>query len=372
MEPFKNELNEARIVSAGQHIQRVWPAFDVDAFSEKATHGLKPLALKQRVAHIAEALGQTLPNDWESACSVMTQALGEPSDPDRSGSADTDESGIRGWMVWPMTHLVQTRGLKYPELSFVAMHALTQRFSAEFAIRHFLLTWPEKTWPMLEKWGTDPSPHVRRLVSEGTRPKLPWGVQLKPLVADPSPNLALLEHLVGDDSEYVRRSVANHLGDVAKDHPERAVAVANGWWNDDKDRQRLVKHGLRWLIKKGHPGALKVLGFGPPQVSATLTLSQRELAIGGDAQLTCEVTSTARDLQNLMVDYVIHYVKARGSSPKVFKWTQFCGAAGQTVVKHKKITMNHTSTRKIRPGSHRIQLQINGVAVAETTLLVVL
>lgn len=275
-------------------------------------------------------------------------------------------------MVWPMTHLVGERGLDDPETSLRALHALTQRFSAEFAIRHLLLRHPGPTLRALERWTRDESAHVRRLVSEGTRPRLPWGVRLRPFVEDPSPTLALLEALKDDPSEYVRRSVANHLGDIAKDHPELAVATARRWLDGvgpgaATRRQRLVKHGLRWLVKRGDAGALEVLGFGPPQVEATLTGSPARATVGEEVHLEVALRSTARrgQAQPLMIDYVVHHVMANGgTSPKVFKWATRDLGPRATITLKKAHPLRVVSTRTLRPGEHRVEVQVNGAIVA--------
>lgn len=366
MEPFKNALNEAVIREAAPHLHASWGGFDSERFVALATDGLEALELKARVAHIAGALGRCLPEDWAAACDVLVGALADVDDSDPAVAGETTGGGVSGWMVWPMTSLVGAEGLDAPEVSLPALHALTQRWSAEFAIRHFLLRHPQSTLETLRAWTRDRSAHVRRLVSEGTRPRLPWGIRLAPFVTDPTPTLELLELLKDDPSEYVRRSVANHLGDIAKDHADLAVDTATRWLEGaGEHRKKLASHGLRWLVKKGHAGALAALGFGPAEVRATLSGSPPEVAVGEAVTFELALESTADRAQSLLVDYLVHHVKANGeTSPKVFKWTRRELGPRATLTLKKTHPMRVVSTRNYHAGTHRIEVQVNGAIVA--------
>ncbi len=362
MEPFKNAFNVERIQGAAAHFQRVWPDFDAAGFIHAASDGLDALELKARAARIATTLGDRLPEDWPMAAEILVAALGPPGDPDAVTSSNTTDAGIGGWMVWPMADVVANRGLGDLETSLDALHALTQRWSGEFAIRPFLVQHTDATLARLHTWTTDSSPHVRRLVSEGTRPRLPWGLRLTDFVADPSPTLPLLEALKDDPSEYVRRSVANHLGDIAKDHADLAVATGARWLeHDSARRKKLVKHGLRWLIKKGHAGALAAFGYGPADVEATLTGTPSAVQLPGKIALEVTIVSRSNQPQALLVDYVVHHVRADGGrTGKTFKWTTRSLPAGEELQLKKSHAIRPISTRRYYPGQHRVELQING------------
>ena len=249
-EPFKNLIDADLVRTASRHLRRVWPAFDRTRFERLAITGLERLELKARVQHVAEALEAVLPAQFAAAADVLERSLA-PARIDADLSAlEPGPDGLAGWAVWPMTEFVARRGLGEPRRALQALHAMTQRNTAEYAIRPFLLEHPALAWKTLRSWVADPSAHVRRLVSEGSRPRLPWGMQLKPLIADPSPTLPLLAALQDDPSDYVRRSVANHWNDISKDHPqlvaewlERHVAGAS------VALRALLKRATRTLVK---------------------------------------------------------------------------------------------------------------------------
>jgi 3-methyladenine DNA glycosylase AlkC len=281
---------------------------------------------------------------------------------------------VAGWALWAYGDYVARHGQAHLPRALQALHAFTQRFTAEFAIRPFLVAQFEAVLPVLAQWQHDPSAHVRRLVSEGSRPRLPWGLRLHALVHDPRPTLPLLRTLQDDPSEYVRRSVANHLNDIAKDHPEVLVQ----WLNEHlpgapATRQRLLRHASRHLIKAGHPGVLQAWGLGQSLVGhASLTLAAREVAMGQKLAMTVSVTAATHHPheQLLEVDYRVHHVKADGStSPKTFKGKRLSLAPGASVQWQKLHSFVPVSTRVLRPGVHTIELVVNGQVEARGEVL---
>lgn len=337
-------------------------AFERDSFVEAAAAGLEPLELKDRVRHVAATLRDHLDPDYPTALAHLLRALPPP--------LEGTDGVSSAFVLWPYAHFVEAYGLEAFDASMRAMVEITQRFSAEFAVRPYLDREPERAFAFLAGLTDHPSPHVRRWVSEGTRPRLPWGLRLKKLVADPSPSLPLLEALRRDPEEYVRRSVANHLNDIAKDHPELVVRTCARWWNDaDTDGRRMIKHALRTLVKKGHPGALAVLGFGPPKVRVERWSVSERVTLGGDPlELSLAVTSTAKRAQRLLVDFVIHHRKANGeTSPKVFKWTERALAPGETLTLEKRHAIRPITTRRYYPGAHHAEVLINGEALAKAS-----
>ena len=218
-EPFKMLLDPAVVRAIGAHLQRVAPTVDRVRFEQRALDGLDTLELKARAMQIADALEATLPIQFEAGAAILEATLAPVAVEAELGSLRAGPDGLAGWALWPLGEWVARRGLDDPHRALQALHALTQRFTAEWAIRPLLLRHPDTVFATLRRWCDDPSPHVRRLVSEGSRPRLPWGLQLRPLIADPTPTLPLLAALQDDPSPYVRRSVANHLNDIAKDHP---------------------------------------------------------------------------------------------------------------------------------------------------------
>lgn len=369
---FKNLINAARVREAGEHLARAWPDFNRSAFEKQALQQLDALELKARAMQVADALEATLPEDFDRAAQVIESALGPAGEGDALGFS-TDQQGLAGWICWSLGEFVARRGINEPTRAFKALHALTQRFSAEFAIRPLLLAHPEQGVEILMRWSKDSSAHVRRLASEGSRPRLPWGVQLKPLIADPTPVLPLLRALQDDQSAYVRRSVANHLNDIAKDHPE----ILAEWLKQhlpeaSAERRAMLKHASRTLIKKGHPAVLQAWGIGGKyRGEATLKISPKRVRVGDAVQLSLQLESTARGKQGLAIDYAVHHVKANGStSAKVFKGWQFELGPGESRTLARKHSFKPITTRRYYPGKHRITVQVNGrdVAEAEFTL----
>jgi 3-methyladenine DNA glycosylase AlkC len=376
-EAFKHLIGPHTVREVGHHLHRVWPTFAREAFEQQALDGLDTLAFKARAVHLGQALASHLPANFEQAAALlvaslktMPQAL-HHHDPDTElGQLQTDASGVAGWALWAYGDFVAQHGQGHVPQALAALHAITQRFTAEFAIRPFLVKHPEAVLTVLQQWQHDPSAHVRRLVSEGSRPRLPWGLRLQALVQDPSPTLPLLRTLQDDPSEYVRRSVANHLNDIAKDHP----AVLVQWLTEHMPgapvtRLRLLRHASRHLIKAGHPGVLQAWGLGQSlQGHATLQAEHPQVQIGHKLALHIGLQATANaPAQSLEVDYRVHHIKADGStSPKTFKGKRLTLHPGQTVQWHKLHSFVPVSTRVLRPGLHRIDLQVNGQVVAHT------
>ena len=296
-EPFKNMLGEGPIRAMAGHLSRVAPGFDGEGFIAHATHGLDALELKQRSTRITDALETFLPDDFSAATDILLASLA-PDTGFAIGDMDAGvtEHGILGWPVLPLADYVARHGQDHIGHSLDVLKQMTTRASSEFAIRPFLHHHPQTTLNALETWTGDENEHVRRLVSEGTRPRLPWGMRLTRFVADPAPVLDLLHRLRDDPSEYVRRSVANNLNDIAKDHPDRVADIAKAWIKDATvERNRLVRHALRSLIKSGHPGALKALGYGPPKVELRhFAVTTPEVTLGGALEFEVGIASTTR------------------------------------------------------------------------------
>lgn len=370
---FKDFFNRPLVEDMAFHLQRFCPAFDRKAFIADALRNFPALELKQRANQIAAALGAHLPKDVPKALKAVTSAL-RPLGAD--GELDPDaKKGIAGWAILPFGEYVAAQGQGHHAESLAALRELTIRSTSEFAIRPFVVAHQDATLRMLKQWAKDENEHVRRLVSEGTRPRLPWGLQLKSFVKDPAPILPLLEMLRDDPSEYVRRSVANSLNDIAKDHPDLVAAIAVRWLKDaSKDRARLVRHACRTLIKKGHHAALKALGYEPgAKVKlGRFTVSPVTLTFGGALTIKAEIVSTARMPQRIVVDYVLHHRKKSGSAPKVFKWKAFTLDAGDAVMLERKHAIRRITTRVYYPGLHKVEVMVNGTVIGEKRFTLVM
>jgi 3-methyladenine DNA glycosylase AlkC len=368
-EPFKLLLNPDLVRATAAHLGRAWPAFPRTRFVAQALADFDGLEMKARAMRIADALESSLPADFARAADVIESALAPARDDEDLGALRTGADGLAGWIVWPLGEFVARRGLADPERALASLHALTRRFSAEFAIRPFILAHPRRVYEVLARWTRDPSPHVRRLVSEGTRPRLPWGIRLQPLVADPSPSLPLLRALQDDSSAYVRRSVANHLNDIAKDHPGRIVDWLREHLPDaGPARRALLRHASRTLVKRGDPAVLAAWGLDAPlRGSATLEIAPARVRIGAEVTLALDLRSTARRAQRLEIDYRVHHVRARGdSAPKVFKGWKCVLDEGATCRLTRRHDLRVITTRRYHPGWHRVEVTVNGRVVAES------
>jgi 3-methyladenine DNA glycosylase AlkC len=358
---FKDFFNRALVEDMAYHLHRVWPDFDKTAFVSGALRNFPALELKQRAHQIAAALGTHLPKDVPKALRIVTAALR----PLRSdGALDPDpKTGIAGWAILPFGEYVAAHGLDHPKDSLAALRELTIRSTSEFAIRPFLVHHADETMRTLMAWAQDENEHVRRLVSEGTRPRLPWGMRLKAFVQDPAPILPLLEALRDDPSDYVRRSVANSLNDIAKDHPDLVAALAARWIRGaSAERARLVRHACRTLIKAGHRATLTAFGYSPTAKVKLedFSLTPAKLTFGKTLTFRVQLVSTARTAQKIVLDYIVHHRKKSGSSAKVFKWKAFTIAPGEAISLEKKHAVRRITTRVYYPGTHKVEVMANG------------
>ncbi|MBL4808371.1 MAG: hypothetical protein JKY31_13970 [Rhodobacteraceae bacterium] len=331
--------------------------FDTTAFETTVMERLLPLELKARINMIAEVLETHLSNDFPKAVEQIQTALPPELDPTKTD----DDFGA--FILAPLGVFVSNNGLGHVDISLKLLREMTKRFSVEFDIRHFINVHPEATMTALKSWAVDDNYHVRRLVSEGTRPVLPWGKKIGLEVHEP---LAFLDVLHSDHTRYVTRSVANHLNDITKKRPELVIETLKRWAKQGKQNKAeldwMTRHALRTLVKKGNRDALELLGYhGAPAIKVSeLRFSPKVVLIGDVAQFEFEITASRTE--NLMIDYVIEFTKKNGSTaPKVFKLKKLAVKAGETV----SLTKNHrflkdATTFTHYPGAHRVHLQING------------
>ena len=337
----------------------VHDGFAQDAFLRDALAGYEPLSLTERARQISRALRTHLPEDYAQAIRVLLASTQVP-------HAHRAAQGMGGFLFLPHTMFVAEYGLDHFEDSMQAQHVLTQRFTAEFSIRPFIERHPQATLARLAQWTQDPSPHVRRLVSEGTRPRLPWAPRLRGFQRDPAPVLALLERLKDDPELYVRRSVANNLNDIGKDHPDLLADIARRWLREaSPERRWIVRHALRSAIKRAEPGALAALGYGdaPTLAVEQARITPTRVREGGRVEIGFALRNTGARPQSVMADLVVHYVKANGAtSPKIFKLKAVTLAPGERVELAKTLRLVPMTTRRHYPGEHRVQAQLNGQA----------
>lgn len=364
-QPFKHYYGVELAQRLAADIQPAYPAFPAEQFITDVATGVEPLELKARVALISERLQAYLPADYLEALVILRATLG----PEIVGEAGMFNEG---YYVMPIAQFVESYGLEHFEVSMEMLYEITKRFSSEFAIRPYIERYPEETLTRLHAWTQDPNQHVRRLVSEGTRTRLPWASRLTEFVANPAPVLALLEKLKDDPSAYVRKSVANNLNDISKDHRDLVLETLTRWKVDASDHRRwVIRHALRTLVKQGDTQALGLLDYAAPEISIQrLELAPATIQLGDTFTLTLELHSTATESQNLIIDYLVHFVRARETTiPKVFKLTTTTLAPGGRVTLEKRHTLKPVTVRRYYTGEHRVEVQINGQIVGSTHFL---
>ena len=258
--PLKELIDRRLVALIGESLQAVVPGFNVRRFRTRASRDLDSLELKERARHIAQAMAEHMPGSFDELGPLLIKSLGPP-------LSKTDGNGLAPFFYFPHTSLIEVFGVSRFDSGMRANYEITKRFTAEFSIRPFLIQHRSRCLRILKKWANDDSPHVRRLVSEGTRPRLPWAMRLPEFQRDPSLSLPLLEMLKDDSEFYVRRSVANHLGDIAKDHLELVLDVCDDWLHDVKlssdadvarNRRWVVRHAVRYPAKRGNARALRI------------------------------------------------------------------------------------------------------------------
>jgi 3-methyladenine DNA glycosylase AlkC len=275
-------------------------------------------------------------------------------------------TGIDVFVYLPHVFFVAKFGVDHFDVSMRAQYELTQRFTAEYSIRVFLERYPQRTLARLREWALDSNVHVRRLVSEGTRPRLPWAPRLRDFQDDPRPVLELLDLLKDDPELLVRRSVANNLNDIGKDNPAALVETCRRWMRDaTPERSWLVRHALRSAVKRGEPEALEILGFVPATGVRVreIHIAPPVVAIGESVTFSVELANEGSTTKRLLVELRVHFVKANGRpSPKVFALKELGLQPSGSARLTKTISLAQHTTRTHYPGQHRVEVVVNGRA----------
>ncbi|WP_370980531.1 hypothetical protein [Agaribacterium sp. ZY112] len=358
---LKDEINATSVKKLAALFTDLACEFDAMSFSELALTGLDQLSLKQRVFHIVHALKQVLSVEYLK----ITQLF------DKLSENQERNKTLTAFEAWPLIEFIGLEGIEQPELALPCLAKLTHLFSAEFAIRPYLEKHEALCFTFFEAWLGSKDEHIRRLISEGTRPRLPWGAQLTKYRSDPVPLEAFLRALSTDDSLYVRRSVANNLNDIGKDNPEWLIDTCESWLARDLEPELakrclwVIKHGLRSLVKLGNSKALRLLGYHGELEKAELSLSGDRVSIGASLELVAHLLCGA-EAGRFVIDYSIAFVKKNGSvSSKVFKWKNVELDPGEKLELSKKQSFKVLSTRQYYSGLHQVSLLVNGDVKAQ-------
>ncbi len=357
---MKDGLNEAAICRISNGLSAVLPNFEASEFERLALSGLDRLELKERVEHIIKALDVTIDDPFKRLVKPLCSL------PDRWDYGNPNDS-TRSFAAWPIIDFVAVKGANEPKLAMRVFEAITHLNSAEFAIRYFIVHHYDVTFKTLLKWCDHKKEHVRRLASEGCRPRLPWGIQLKQFIEDPLPLFHILEKLRLDESQYVKRSVANNLNDISKDHPELVLERLKQWRSTDEgESDWVIRHACRSLIKQGHPKSFVLLGYTEkPKVSCGNLVCDKKVKIGQILNFSFLLNSE-KNKQKVVVDYAIDFMKANGkTSRKVFKLKNLEINKGEEIDIAKSHSFKLISTRKYYAGKHHLAILVNGEEVAE-------
>ena len=335
----------------GKAIFDIYPDFDRAEFGNLIySDGWEGKELKQKMHHITQCLAVTLPGDYPTALKILVEVA----------------PGFKGFDVMVFPDYVETYGLDDWDISLPALALFTGLCSSEFAIRPFLAKDSKKGMDQMLKWAKEKDQHLRRLASEGCRPRLPWAMALSEFKKDPTPIMPILEALKDDPSEYVRRSVANNLNDISKDHPDLVLEICEKWYGQNENRDWIVKHASRTMLKAGITRALLLFGFGDPGhiIAEDLVFDKPSLAIGEDLRFTFELKCVTDEVFRIRLEYGIDFIKAKGKpSRKIFQIREASFKPGRHIIS-RKLSFKDLSTRKHYPGEHQITIIVNGVEKA--------
>lgn len=347
MEPFKEQLNLKNALIIASAFLEHYKKFDHEYFAKSLKKSLPELELKQRVQIIAKTLADLLPKDPNKAFPIIVAA----------------SQKIPGFKSWPLNDLVVLYGMDYLELSLETLCQLTSQASAEFAIRPFLIHQEKKSLTFLKKKLNNSNHHIRRLISEGTRPLLPWGQHIPRFKNDPTLTWNFLEKLKNDSSEYVRKSVANHLNDHTKNHGPWIMNQIKDWDNlQDKNISWIIKHGLRTLIKNGDPKALGLIGINHSSIEILdLKISTKSITLGDTIQASFKIKNLTDKYQSVVIDQKISLLRSNNKyNDKVFKGK--IAAIGPNEIMQMKLNLKirEVTTRKYYPGKQYYSVVANG------------
>ncbi|QDU82023.1 hypothetical protein Pla110_37770 [Polystyrenella longa] len=348
-EPLKNYYSRDYIAKLATTLRECDPRINPVHFRKRIFDASwEEKELKERMSHITISLREVLPDDFPESVSILGEAIERmPSD---------KNSGYLG-LYFP--EFVALYGRQDWETSLPALAWFTRFSSSEFAVRPFILDDPERMMQQMRYWAIDENEHVRRLSSEGCRPRLPWAPALPLFKLDPQPVLDLLGILKRDEARYVQKSVANNLNDISKDHPEQVLETAERWQGLTSETDWIIKHACRTLLKQSHPRALSLFGYDARVKELTdFTVNQTEINLGDELEFA--VSFHVKRKCKLRVEYVIDYLKKNGTlAPKVFQWTEREFESGHHELQ-KKQRFTPLTTRQHYPGAHHIRVRING------------
>lgn len=353
-EALKHMYSSEFVQSLSISLNRRYLKFSKQAFEQRVfCEDWPDMELKARMRHITESVASELPDDYRTALEILKAIATD---------AGVSEMGDFKYMFLP--DFVELYGLDDFEASVEALAYFTCYASSEFAVRPFLIKYPQQMITCMLQWSESDSFHIRRLASEGCRPRLPWAMALPAYKKDPLPILGILENLKQDSSLFVRRSVANNLNDIAKDNESVVLGILKKWHGRNEELNWVVKHGCRTLLKAGHPEVLEIFGFLPPHhIQLVEFTCQSGVAMGDTLEFQFKVK--APKLGKLRIEYQMGFVKANGKQAgKIFKISESEYSESEKLVV-KRHSFRPISTRKYYPGKHSLSIIINGHSLGQ-------
>lgn len=353
-EPLKNLYNHSSLTKLSTALSTHYPKFKSNAFVKDVFNAdWENMELKQRMRHITVCINKHLPFSYPEQIEILKKTA----------------PAFTGFTAMFFPDFVEVYGQEDLKNSIDALTLFTQYSSSEFGVRPFIIKYPQQMLKQHLLWAKHKNHHVRRLASEGIRPRLPWAMALPQFKKDPSPILPILELLKNDESEYVRKSVANCLNDISKDHPEMVIGIINKWKGISKETDWIIKHGSRGLLKQGHEQALA--SFGLNHLIKTkvqqLTVSKVSLKIGEQFDFGFDITLEEKTSHEVRVEYQIYFMKANGKmSPKIFQVGTYTFNPKQTISFKRKHAFADLTTRKHHLGKHELCIVVNGKPMATT------
>lgn len=347
-EQLKNLFFTQKSVShLAECIHKNFKSFNKQKFiNEVFDENFENKELKARMRHVTVILKNNLPDNYEKAVKILMSIAPE----------------ITGFDAMCLPDFVELYGIDYWDLSFEALELFTKSCSSEFAVRPFIAKNSEKAMKVIYRFAESDNHHVRRLASEGCRPMLPWAMALPEFKKDPEKILPILEKLKNDESEYVRKSVANNLNDISKNHPELVLDICEKWQGKSEKTDWIIKQACRTMLKAGNKRAMILFGFANPkniQVK-NLTVDNNKPLIGDTVTFTFDLEVKSKTEKKVRLEYIVHFVKKNNKiSPKVFQIKEETFKPGSHSIK-KKQSFENVSTRTHLPGKHLIEIKVNG------------
>lgn len=362
---MKNQYSLPYIQTLADEAHSLVPGFNVKQFVSESQKGLEGMEMKARIKLIGEALFSAFDRDYQKVYAYGQLLFNDNVNLGKNGW----KSGIK---YDPLAYIIEHYGLEYFEESMFLIGEITKRYTSEFAIRNLIAENHSETLKVLEKWSKDENEHLRRLASEGSRTRLPWGKKLHNLIKEPHLTRSILENLKEDPAKYVQKSVANHLNDISKDHPAYFYSIVSDWSSSKNENTRwIIKHALRNEIKKGHPTALEVLGYKPVKISVSnYALHANTLKLGQHLQLQASIKNEEKTAIAAVIDFGIHLRKQNNSTFfKVFKWKNIQLQSGESLELTKKYLIQKITTRVYYAGNHQVDLLVNGKTMGSTSFV---